>query len=255
MAKRKTVTIIIIIAAVLLVGYLAVSVVVPRVMLHITIKETLADVGDGAEYFKEYSVAHTGRTFSAGNGHIVIDIPQECVKQELDFQSSQLYRADDELMVVILMDSDEVDGMNLLDPENFDYSDYKVKIGLDQLTKGFESFGNGLPDSAYGTWKCAYMLDEEDYNPWSLNNQVAFSIMGVTKLLSTLYEEISVYERDNICGFVMVEENENPEENGKYSSMLDIYTRDNLNKSTTVMVTSNNLEVIYAIMNSARPAV
>ncbi len=254
MTKRKTVTIIIIIAAVLLVGYIAVSVVVPRVMLHKLITETLSDIGDGAEYFTEYSVAHREATFSADNGHIMIDIPERCVKQDVDFNEAQFYKEDNQCMVILLQE-DELDGMNLLDPENFDYSDYKVKIGLDQLTKGFESFGNGLPDSAYGTWKCAYMLDEEDYNPWSLNNQVAFSIMGVTKLLSTLYEEISVYERDNICGFVMVEENENPEENGKYSSMLDIYTRDNLNKSTTVMVTSNNLEVIYAIMNSARPAV
>lgn len=252
MTKRKTVTIIIIIAAVLLVGYIAVSVVVPRVMLHKLITETLSDIGDGAEYFTEYSVAHREATFSADNGHIMIDIPERCVKQDMDFNEAQFYKEDNECMVILLQE-DELDGMNLLDPENFDNSDYKVKIGLDQLTNGIESFGNGLPDSAYGTWKCSYMLDEEDYNPWNLNNQVAYSVVGVLKMSIALPGEVSVYERDDICGFVSVAENADPENQGKYNVTLEIFTKDNLNKSTAVMVTTNNIEDAYAVMNSARP--
>ena len=254
MTKRKTVTIIIIIAAVLLVGYLAVSVVVPRVMLHNMIQETLADIGDGAEYFTEYSIANREATFSADNGHIMIDIPEKCVKQDLDFNDTQFYKEDNQCMVILLQE-DELDGMNILDPEKFDNSDYKVKIGLDQLTKGIESFGNGLPNSAYGTWKCSYMLDEEDYNPWDLNNQVAYSIVGVLKMSIALPGEISIYERDDICGFVSVIENSDSENQGKYNVTLEIYTKDNLNKSTAVLVTTNNLEEAYAIMNSARPVV
>ena len=254
MTKKKTITTIVIIAAVSLVVYLAVSIIVPRVMLHNMIQETLGGVGDGAEYFTEYSVGHTETTFSAGNGHIMIDVPERCLKQDIDFQEAQFYKEDNQCMVILLA-SDEIDGMNLLDPEKFDNSDYKVKIGLDQLTKGIESFGNGLPDSAYGTWKCSYMLDEEDYNPWNLNNQVAYSIVGVLKISIALPGEISIYERDDICGFVTVRENADPENQGKYSVMLDIYTKDNLNKSTTVMVTTNKIEDAYAVMNSARPVV
>lgn len=254
MSKRKTVTIIIIIAAVLLVGYLTVAVVVPRVLLHNMIKETLGGVGKGAEYFREFDIVYNGATFSADNGHIAIDIPEKCVKQELDFNEAQFYKKDNDCMVILLK-SDEIDGMNLLDPENFDNSDYKVKIGLDQLTKGIESFGNGLPDSAYGTWKCSYMLDEEDYNPWDLNNQVAYSIIGVLKVSFADLGEISIYENGEICGFIIVNENKNPAEEGRYSVILEIYTKDNPNKSTAVMVTTNNLDEAFAVMNSARPVV
>jgi len=254
MSNKKTITIIIICAAVLLVGYLTVAVIVPRVMLHNMIQETLGGVGDGAEYFTEYSVAHTEATFSADNGHIVIDIPEKCVKQDLDFDGTQFYKEDNKCMVILLQ-GDELDGMNLLDPEKFDNSDYKVKIGLDQLTKGIESFGNGLPNSAYGTWKCSYMLDKEDYNPWDLNNQVAYSVVGVLKMSIALPGEISIYERDDICGFISVRENFDPENQGKYDVVLEIYTKDNLDKSTAVMIRTNNLEEAYAIMNSARPAV
>ena len=254
MTKKKTVTIIIICAAVLLIGYLAVSVIVPRVMLHNLIKETLSSVGEGAEYFTEYDIVHTGATFSADNGHIAIDIPEECVKQDIDLNEAQLYKEDNQCMVILLK-SDEIDGMNILDPEKFDASDYKVKIGLNELTEGIESFGNGLPNSAYGTWKCAYMLDEEDYKPQSLNNQVAYSVIGVLKVSLPQFGEISVYENGEICGFVTVRENAEPENEGKYSVSLEIFTKDNLNKSTFVMVTTNNLDEAYAIMNSVRPAV
>ena len=254
MTKKKTITIIIIFAAVLLIGYLAVSIIVPRVMLHNIIQETLADVGDGAEYFTEYAAVHTGETISADNGHIFIDIPKECVSQGVVFETTQLYKENDKHMLII-MEADELDGMNLLDPEKFDNSDYKVKIGLDQLTKGIESFGNGLPDSAYGTWKCSYMLDEEDYNPWDLNNQVAYSVVGVLKKSIALMGEISIYERDDICGFVSVSENADPENQGKYIVILEIYTKDNLNKVTTVIISTDNLDEAYAVMNSARPAV
>ncbi len=254
MTRKKTITIIIICAAVLLIGYLAVSVVVPRVMLHNLIKETLSDIGEGAEYFSEYDIVHTGATLSADNGHIVIDIPEECVKQDLDFQNSQFFKEDDK-HIVIMVAADEIEGMNILDPENFDASDYKVKIGLNELTEGIESFGNGLPNSAYGTWKCAYMLDEEDYKPQSLNNQVAYSVIGVIKASIARFGTVSVYENGGICGFITVNENTDSAEKGKYSVTLDIYTTDNLNKATAVMITTDSLDEAYAIMNSARPAV
>ncbi len=254
MTKKKKITIVIIVAAVLLVGYLALAVVVPRVMLHLMIKKTLGGVGSGAEYFTEYSAAYTGGTITAENGHIIIDIPETCLKQEEFLETAQLFKEENKHMV-IMMNSDELTDMNLLDPENFDSSDYKVKIGLKDLTKGFEGFGNGLPDSAYGTFKCAYMLDEEDYNPMSLKNQVAYSVIGVLKTILSVYGEVRIYERDNICGFVTVRENAEPEKEGAYTVSLEIYTKDNLNKSTMVMVTTNNLDEAFALINSARPAV
>ncbi len=252
MTKKKKITIAIIIAAVLLVGYLVIGVILPRILLHSMIKKTLGTVGSGAEYFTDYSAAYTGGTVTAENGHIIIDVPDTCPKQGDFLEDAQLFKEENQHMVIML-GSDELEGMNILDPENFDVSDYKVKIGLDEITEAIEDFGNGLPDSAYGTWKCAYMLDEEDYKPLSLKNQVAYSVIGVLKVSLPIYGEISVYERDDICGFVTVRENADPEKEGKYTVSLEIFTKDNLNKSTMVMVTTNNLNEAYALINSARP--
>ncbi len=255
MTKKKKIAVIAIIAAVLLVGYLAAAMIVPRIMLHNLIKETLADVGEGAEYFTDYSAALQGETVTADNGHIAVEIPAECEKQENLLETALFYKENNQHMVIIMEADDFGDEMNLLDPEKFDKSDYKVEIGLKDLTKGFEGFGNGLPDSAYGTYKCAYMLDEEDYNPLSLKNQVAYSAIGVLKTVLPQFGEIYVYENGGICGFVQVNERQNSEEQSKYTAYLEIYTKDNLNKVTTVIVDVDNLEEAYAIMNSARPAV
>lgn len=252
MTKRKTVTIVIIIAAVLLVGYIAVSIVVPRVMLHITIKETLADVGDGAEYFTEYSVAHREATFSADNGYIMIDIPAELSTSEIILETTQLFKDDDGHMVTLL-EEDDFSDMNLLDREIFNNQDFKVRIGINQFIKGVESLGNGLPDSAFGTLKCAYMLDEEDYNPYSFNNQVAYYYMGELKQAlhtGTTY----VYENDDICGFIHVSENTTLPNEPDYFVDFDVYRKDNLNVATWVLFRSDDLQEVYAVINSARAA-
>ena len=252
MAKRKTVTIIIIIAAVLLVGYLAVSVVVPRVMLHKLITETLSDIGDGAEYFTEYSVNHTGGTISADNGYIAVDIPEVYKKQD-ELSTSQLYRKNDTNYICIL-EYDDFSEFNLLDPQNYENYDFEVEIGIEEFVAGVESFGKGLPDSAYGTYKCIYMMDKDDYNPFNFNNQVAYYAMGTLKTVVGTWGAVTVYENDNICGFVHISERTYIEEGAKYFGLLEIYSKDNLNELTTIMIHTDNLQEIYATMNSARPA-
>ncbi len=253
MTKKKTVTITIIVASVLLVGYLVVAVIVPRVMLHNLIKENLSDIGDGAEYFTEYSVAHTEATFSADNGYIAVDIPKVYKKQD-EFSISQLYRKNDTNSISIL-EYDDFSEFNLLDPRNYENYDFEVEIGIKEFVSGVEGFGNGLPDSAYGTYKCIYMMDEEDYNPFNFNNQVAYYAMGVLKTIVGTWGDVTVYENDNICGFVHVSERTYIEEGAKYFGLLEIYSKDNLNELTTIMIHTDNLQEIYAIMNSARPAV
>ncbi len=255
MAKKKTITTIIIIAALLLVVYLAVSIVVPRVMLHNMIQETLAGVGNGAEYYSNDKTIKLEQTITADNGHILIDIPSECVRQDNVFETTQLYKENNEHMVIMMKAEEFGSEMNLINPENFDSSDYKVKIGLDQLAKGFESFGNGLPDSAYGTYKCAYMLDKEDYNPMSLDNQVAYSVMGVLKVSLPQFGKLYVYEDEEICGFIHVNDRTDLADMSDYLVCLEIYTKDNLNKVTSIMVSTDNPEEAYAILDSARPVV
>lgn len=256
--QKKVVTIISICAAVLIAGYLAISVLLPRIFLHNFIKESLPDVGSAAEFFTEYSIFETDDTINVSNGHISMDIPAEyAFDEEYSLETADLYKDNDKHSVILMDVWEWGDTMNLMSSfDSKDYNmDYDLKMGAEGLKKGFEKLGNGLPDSGFATYKCMYMLENSDYSFWNFNQQVAYMITGTMKtVLAPAFGDIYIYENGDICGFVHVRESENPDVNGKYSVLFQIYLADDLNTSSSVLIKTDSLEEAYAIMNSVKSA-
>lgn len=251
----KTKKIIITIIAVLLVLSLAAYFLVPRVLLAIGTRAILPDVGESAIYFTKYDIlAEDVQTID--NGKIAIDIPADYVKREFEEGSEismQIYHSADKSYTVLFGMPDDLSGLNLLDPENFDstVSDLKFSIGMEQLKSGFEAIGNGLPDSAYNTFKCMALLDSEDNSFWNFNQATAFLVTGTLKTMLVGYAETEICENGDICALINYYSQENADDPVK--AILEIYDKNDLNTVNTVLVAAPDRDGIYEVLNSARP--
>lgn len=249
--KKTTKIILIIVSIVLFLGFAA-WLLIPRVLLAVGNYAIVRDVGPAAEYFTEYDVLCED-VQTIDNGHIAIDIPAYYLKKDTELESVEIYYDPDTNRGILLMDTDDMSDMNLLNEENLGegLTDMQFNIGMDQLTKGFEALGNGLPDCAYNTYKCMKMLDAEDNSFWNFNQAAAFLVTGTLKNILAQYETSLVYETDEICGFVEYTQMED----GEYKVLLEIYRTDDLNTVSSVILAVEDLDVAYAVMNSARGCV
>ena len=247
MSKAKKIVITVI--AVLLVLALAAWFFVPRIMLYAGSKAILSNIGEAATYFTEYDIRNEN-VQAIDNGHIAIDIPAEYVKKDLDLEHNAVYYDPDTNLSIYFMGERDMSEMNLIKEENFSekLTDNKLDIGTKQLIKGFEALGNGLPDCGYNTYKCIRLLDKEDNSFWNFNQAAAFLVTGTLKEISAASGTEQIYESDDICGFVSY----TSRDDGTYRVGLEIYRTDDLNTVSTVILTVENLEDAYAVMNSAR---
>lgn len=252
MTKKKKITIAVVIAAVLLVGYLVIGVLLPRIFVAVTVNKLL-DIGESASPFTHYDVT-AENTMEISNGKMAISIPQGYIEKDMGDLDCQLYTADQtQKFTIILMDPSDNSYMNLLSEDNLDTLDVKVRIGRKQMERGFEKLGNGCPDSGYNAYKCIYMLEEDDYSFWDLEKGVAFAVTGVLKQITPSWGTVYMYDNGDVCGFVHINEFSAPEE-AKYRGTLELYSKSDLNNVSTIMIMANTAEEIYAVANSARPA-
>ena len=252
MTKKKTITIIIIIAAVLLVGYLALGVLLPRIFIAVAVNKML-DVGESAAPFTHYDV--TGdNTMDVSNGRMTISIPEGYIEKDMGDLGAQMYTADQtQKFTIIIMDPSDMSYMNLLSEDNLKSLDVNVNFTRKQIERGFEKLGNGCPDSSYNAYKCIYMLEDDDYSFWDLEKGIAFAITGILKQIMPYWGTVYMYDNGDVCGFVHINEFTEPEE-AKFRGTLELYSKSDLNNVTTIMIMANTAEEIYAVANSARPA-
>lgn len=240
----------------------------PRVEIDKYIKEHAdnTNIQIVATNFSNYDTALSGETIEITNGHIKVSIPSRYKKDDsVTITTTDVYRYDGEKTkeCVMLLDVyDWGEDMNLaknLDSSN--YLDVNAKIGAEQLKQGFDSLTGVTPDSAYNTLKCMYTLSENDYDFWNLNKQIAYGITAILKstIMSAFDDTVYIYEKEDICGFVSYTERTEEQMNDptteatnltKYSVKLEIFDRDDLNTSTTILMYSNDLNEAFAIMNS-----
>ncbi|MBE6850364.1 MAG: hypothetical protein E7504_01275 [Ruminococcus sp.] len=246
---NKTAKIILTVVSILFVLSFAAWLLVPRILLAVSTKAILDDVGEAATYFTEYDVRNED-VQTIDNGHITIDIPADYTIKDTHIDSVTIYKKPETNLTLLMIDSDNMSEMNLLKEENLSeyLTDVQFNIGTKQLTKGFEALGNGLPDSAYNTFKCIWMLDKEDNSFWNINQATAFFVTGTLKNILIQYENTMIYETDDICGFVGYTQLDN----GTFRVRLEMYQTDDLNTVSTVMLRVKDLETAYAVMNSAR---
>ncbi len=241
-------TIIIIIA--LLAG--AALLIVPRVLIDAFVKESGGKEMTAVKCFENYSVVLEENTAESGNGHITVDIPAKYVPDSEDkLENAQVFGEDDKSNVVVMDKWDWGEDMNLVGTlEKGEYEQYK--FDGEALVEEFDDMGLPMPDSAYNTYKCLYLLDNKEYSIVNLNQQIIYAIAAAMRQeLMPELGEAYIYETDKIKGFVHVREN-TESENGKYMVTMEIFDVNDLNTSTTIMVYTDDINEAYGILNSAR---
>ncbi|MBR2912803.1 MAG: hypothetical protein IKK51_02400 [Oscillospiraceae bacterium] len=252
MSKAKKIVITVI--AVLLVLSLAAGFFVPRIMLAVATSTIINDVVEPATYFTEFDVRNED-VQTIDNGHIAIDIPKELIKKDENFYNLSIYKNADESASIILMDPLDLSDLNImregmiLDSMIHEAkTPTKISISSKQLLRGFEAMGNCIPDSAYNTYKCCYLTSKDDNSFWNINQASAFLVAGSLKSIMATYGPMQIYESDSICGFVSV----TLESDGISRGLLEVYSTDDLNTVTGILVKGMDSNDVYAIMNSAR---
>lgn len=226
-------------------------VIKPRMEFNKLLNDYLPEVGEGAEYFTSYDITDDSLV-PLETENFTIDIPAGYVPKNIGDIDTVMYfdSENTERSVVIRRSGYDMSDMNMFDRLQYgDVSEDEFSQIVYYLKEWMEALGHGIPDSAYGTYKCAYLLSDNDRSFWNIGQNIAFGIMGFIKQsLPAWGEEMYIYEADDKCGFVFVSAPK--EENENYRVTADIYSTDDLNVPYTVIIRSETLEEAYSIINS-----
>ncbi len=248
MKKRTVIIIVSIIAAVILIGVLAIN-LIPRFTLSALIKTTLPEF-ESAQMFEHYNVTDsTLKPVSCEN--YSIGIPSEFTQVDTGELSAQYYANSDKSQSVMLVENSEPLDLDLLDDDIYkDIDGMPSYIAVANMEKAFTSLGNDvLPNNTYNTYKAVALLDSGDYNFWSIENTTAYIVLGTIKtVIAQMGETQYIYERDDVRCIVTIKE---PfEENPVYSATVDLYSESDLDTPHTLLIRSAELNDIYSILNS-----
>ncbi|MBQ9948162.1 MAG: zf-HC2 domain-containing protein [Oscillospiraceae bacterium] len=249
--QRRTIVIIISVALIALAAVLFFGVIRPRVELNKLINDYIPEVGKSAEYFTSYDI--TDESLVTLETEVMsIDIPANYVQKDLGELQSVMYHDSNnaDRSVMVITSHTDMSDMNLFCRDNYDdVSDEEYEQIVKYLKNWFGALGNGLPDSSYGTYKCIYLLNDDDRSFWNIGQNIAFGIMGLMKNELPLFGDVVyIYETDDMCGFVYVAMPK--EQQDFYRVTADFYSTDDLNTPHTVMIRSETLEEAYSIINS-----
>lgn len=252
--KKKVITVSAVAGGIIILVLFFLWVLLPRIALYKTVKNFLPNVEKSAEYFADFSnVDENNDIISVNNGYVSIKIPDSFIHDEEKADSIPYIYSDTgkKETIFFMPGPDDLSGLNMLDPEKYkDIENIPNDMGIKEITEGFESLGNGIPDSAYNTYKCALLVDKDDYSFWSLKKGTAFSLASIIKeLLISTYDEVYLYERDNIRGIIFIEHDRG--ENGLESVTFEIFNENDLNTAHTLIIGVHSLDDAYAIINSA----
>ena len=248
--QRRRIVIVIAVALAALLAVIFFWVIKPRIEMNNLICEFLPEVGESAEYFTKYDIADDGLVMT-DIGDISIGMPADFELKDTNSQDIAMYRDKNNinLGVTVNTTATELEGMSLFYRDSYDVSDEEYELITKHLTEWFNALGNGLPDSAYNTYKCMYLLSDDDRSFWDIGQNIAFGITGILReSIPAWGEEIYIYETDDKCGFVHVSYPTDTRE--CYRVTVDLYSTDDLNAPYPVMINSESLEEAYAIVNS-----
>lgn len=249
--KKKVITVSSVVVGILLIGWLGVGVLLPRVIIYAMIKEHMPDPDKKTEYFTDLSIA--GKDVqTVDNGCFSVKIPSGYTHITNDLEKMPyLYKSPDGEEYVMLYDNAvDLSRMNLLDPQNFkDMAKVSGDMGLTEIAKGFEELGNGMPNSAYNTYKCALLTERDDYSFLNIRKGVCFSIAAVLRSLTVSeYDEVYLYENGDKRGIIFLTHPHNGEMTEKVRFML--FRADDLNTNYIIMISARSSEDAFAVINS-----
>ncbi|MBE6880744.1 MAG: hypothetical protein E7490_07940 [Ruminococcaceae bacterium] len=288
--SRKKIILIILasVTALILLGILFwFQVLSPRIELSNYIKENLTDISSNATYYDKHSVTYTCDTKEITNGHIIMELPSDFNKQkEVNVSNGPtvvygpeinktFYKKDGSAVefntgdnIIVMFPDEWGDTMNLIkNHNNIEYLPTTSKISKAQLKRGFEILGYGLPDSSFNTFKCAFLLEGKDYGFWNFEANLAYTTIALIrdKAIGYYRDKCIIFENDEVCGFIGVQQAD--EENvgfieyestagytKRYFVLVEIYDKNDLNTSTSMLLEVDDLDIVYSLINSARPA-
>ena len=234
----------------------------PRNELESYIKQNITEVSAPAKQYDKYDITYNGETTDISTGIITLKLPAKYEEQDVAIDSAEIYKAAGENISVIKPFN--WGGNFDLTADRDEYPFYYVNedVTAAEIVKGYQSMWGITPDCAYNTMKGAFLTEKDCYNSLDINSQKAYIVSTtLKKILGAGSYNILIYEKGDICGFVTWFERTDSEikelkekygQSTRYVASLEIFTKSDLNTSTTILVKVDNLDEVFAIMNSVR---
>ncbi len=175
--------------------------------------------------------------------YYVVHVPRGYAGEDVRYQNSKIFRSQDNTKsYLIIGEPSKTDDITLMNMESYKNDEKLAGLTKEELEKVFNSLDYGLPDSCYNVFKCAALLDVKDFNMFDSNNVIAFTSYAIIKKSGMQY--CYIYERDDIRALVSTMS----EGSNKY--YIEIFHKDNLNKSFLINVTTDEEDDIVKLLNS-----
>jgi len=244
--KKKT--IIIVVGIVLILGVLVAILLPKRIKLYNAIKDNVESLGAEGKMFEFYDVSDSSLT-QIETDYLTIGIPGDFTLGDSDV--IEIYKSADGKEQVGISNNVSDEKIAFFDPEYDETSEiFGIEYSFDDLKKGFEKLGYGIPDSTYNTYKCLYLLDEKkDYSFWDYEKGLAYANAAYVKNELAWMDVHYVYEKDDIYALIM---EKNTTDDGMIRLYVDVFDPDDLNTSNLVSITVKDRQQAYAIINSIK---
>lgn len=232
----KSIIILCSIAAVIVI--VAAVLVVPRVIMHNSIKE-LVQTCEAGSVVTDFS-AQAEDVFTISNGYFSVDIPKE---YEQDATAANpmldLYLSGEKSMAIFKEPS--VLQMSLTNP--LDKESIGADVEPEELEKMVAKLGYGTPDCYYNIMKAAILLDKEDYSFWDKDVQVAFAVVANLKERASVGRKLWNYERGDVCAIISQYE-------GTQNFVVEVVNAQNLKQVFSMYLNNVDEADVWKLLNS-----
>ena len=218
-----------------------------RIELYNAINDNIETLGTKGEMFEAYDVTDDSLV-QVETDYLTMGVPQDCSLGDSEIVYD--YTNDDESVYVGISQSIRNEKIAFFDAGYSDKSQiFDIEYSLDELEDGFEKLGYGIPDSTYNTYKCFYLLKEDDYSFLDYEKGLAFANAAFVKNEIMQMDVHYVYERDDMYALIM---ERNMTDEGKLYFYVDVFSPDDLNTSCLVLIRVKDRQQAYAIINSIK---
>lgn len=233
------------IVVVLILGVLAAVFLPKRIKLYNAVKENIESLGPEGKMFANYDVIDD-TLIRVENENISIAIPGGCIYE--DREIIEIYQTPDGSQSVSVGKSVNDVEVSFCNPDYEGEAEiFGIKYDWEELKKGLEKLGYGIPDSTYDTFKCLYLLKESDYSFWDYEKGLAYANAAYVKNQIPWMGANYLYERDDMYATIM---ERHLEDEDLYYYLVDVYNPKNLNQSYNVIIRVKDRQQAYAIINS-----
>lgn len=217
-----------------------------RIKLYNAVNDNIESLGAKGEMFDSYDVVDDSLE-QIETEHLIVGVPKGSVSEKNDIIDS--YKLADESVYVGISKNVSDERIAFFVPGCGETSQiFDIEYSFDDLREGFEKLGYGMPNSTYNTYKCMYLLKEEDYSFWDYEKGLAYANVAYVKNEDMWMDVHYVYEREDMYATIM---ERNLGEDGLHF-FVSVFDPGDLNTSYMVVIRVNDRQQGYAIINSIK---